>query len=290
MSVVRRKMTGRSTRGIGSARHVFALASIACAAMLFAPWAAAGGVRDYPDSVRENPAALDIANVQVNNDNAGGLNVLIGFRAAPMLPADADLGLLLDTDRDHSTGDSNGMEYAVWLYGEDNSYEFLRWNGSDYDDAGELQIMNLPVLGVLIHLDRSQIGDVETFDFAVATVRGPQDAPVVDLAPDDGTWTYKLAITPAITSVVPQLRPARPTAGHAFTIGARVRLATGQVVPATSVRCTARLGGKALRGSGAGGCRFQIPKAARGQRLVIKLTAGYRDAEPVAATKIIRVD
>jgi len=289
MSSVRSKETSRATRS-GSSRHAFVLASMACAALLFTQWAAAAGRRDYADSVSENPAALDIAHVLVNNDNAGGLNVLIGFRTTPILPTDADIVLLLDTDGDHSTGDNIGMEYAVWLYGDDDTYEFLRWNGSDYDDAGDLEVTNLPPLGVLIHLDQSQIGDVNSFDFAVGTARGPDDASVIDLAPDSGTWTYKLAITPAIASVVAQLRPARPIAGHALAIGARVRLDTGQVVSATSTLCTARLGGKALRGSRAGGCRFKIPKDAKGKRLVIKLSAGYRDARPVATTTIVRVN
>ena len=44
--------------------------------------------------------------------------------------------------------------------------------GTGWDDAGQLKVMNVPILGVSITFNRSQIGGVSVFDFAAATVRG----------------------------------------------------------------------------------------------------------------------
>lgn len=261
----------------------FVLAALACAALVGAQPSLAGQI--YADSVRENPAAFDISRVFVDNGDDGSISVIVMFQSLSNLPVDTDLVLLLDTDQNYATGDINGAEYVVWEYGEDNTYEFLRWNGTGYDDAGELTVRNLPILGVSIGLDRNQIGGVSAFDFAVATVRGPNDALILDVAPDTGTWRYQLMFTPVITSVVKQFRPVEPSAGHTFTATARVTLASGETVAATGVRCTAQLAGKPLRGTGAGGCSFRIPKDAKGKRLVITLTVSYNDATP-AKTKV----
>jgi hypothetical protein len=266
------------------------LASLVCAALIAAQPTFADGQHDYADSVQENPAAFDIAHVWVSNGNDGTIDVTVGFRALfVLLPTDTDLVLLLDTDQNHATGDVNGAEYAVWNYGEDNTYEFLHWNGTGWDDAGQLSVRSVPILGISITLNRSQIGDVSAFDFAAATLRGPNDAPIMDVAPDNGTWTYQLVFTPVIASVVKEFRPVRPSAGHTFTANARVTLATGETVAATTVRCKAQLAGKPLHGAGAGGCSFRIPTDAKGKRLVVTLTAGYNDAKPTTSTEVFRV-
>ena len=150
---------------ISFSRFGFALASAACAALLLAQPTFADGQKYYTDSQQENPAALDITQVSVNNHEDGSINVLVAFKALSNLPPDTDLVLLLDTDQNRATGDRNGMEYEVWLYGDDNTYEFLHWNGTGYDDAGELTVRNLPIIGVWIGLNRSQIGDVDECRF-----------------------------------------------------------------------------------------------------------------------------
>jgi hypothetical protein len=274
---------------ISFSRFVVALGSIVCAVLLLAQPTLADGGHDFADSVGENPAALDIAHVLVDNDNNGNITVMVTFRSLSNLPSDSELVLLLDTDQNRNTGDRNGMEYEIWDYGEDNTYEFLRWNGTDYDVAGELTITNLPIVGVWIVLNRSQIGDVGTFNFAAATVRGPDDAPIIDLAPDLGTWTYQLVRTPVIASVVPAFRPAQPKAGGVFTAGARVTLDSGETVPATGARCKAQLGGKPLPATESAGCTFRIPKNAKGKRLVVTITASYEDAPPATTKAVFRV-
>src|SRR4029079_1130446 len=98
---------------------------------------------------------------------------------------------------------------------DDNTYEFLRWNGIDYQDAGDLEFDSFPVVGMWIKLKRSQIGDVGAFSFAVTTLRGPDDAKVVDHAPDTGVWTYRLVFKPVIASAGARLRAAQPTAATA---------------------------------------------------------------------------
>jgi len=120
-------------------------------------------------------------------------------------------------------------------------------------------------------------------------VHGPDDAKVVDHAPDSGVWTYRLVFKPVIASAAARFAPTQPTAGRAFTANARVTLDSGATVVATDVRCSSRLGTKALAGGGPGRCRFAMPKTAKGKKFVVTLKVGYEDAAPVTVVKTFRV-
>jgi hypothetical protein len=61
-------------------------------------------------------------------------------------------------------------------------------------------------------------------------------------------------------------------------------LETDEVLMATSFACRATLGGRALRGSGEGGCRFSLPRNARGKRLVLVITATVADQSRTVRT------
>jgi hypothetical protein len=106
-----------------------------------------------------------------------------------------------------------------------------------------------------------------------------------------------VAAAPAVASAKPaakrphvqrraRLRAAKPHAGDRY----RVRLSFGRVPVSTdalSVRCRARLAGVRMRGSGAvaghvATCTWQLPAAARGERLVVHVTVSGRHGVSLA--------
>jgi len=71
--------------------------------------------------------------------------------------------------------------------------------------------------------------------------------------------------------------------------GARATLESGDVVVPTSVRCTVKLDGKALRPTAVGGCRYKLPLSAKGKRIAVTIRVSYLDAKPVSISKTLRV-
>jgi galactokinase len=55
-----------------------------------------------------------------------------------------------------------------------------------------------------------------------------------------------------------------------------VDLSNGVETKATSLKCTATLGGKHLAGTGVGGCTFHLPATAKGKKLSVKVTGKYK--------------
>ena len=99
----------------------------------------------------------------------------------------------------------------------------------------------------------------------------------LDDAPDDGTFNYKLATGgPDIREVRMQTTPdSGPRAGRKFVVAATSSFLPGprferdRRPQPESYMCSAKLGGKALRGQGVGRCTYAIPKNAKGKKLSI---------------------
>jgi hypothetical protein len=121
----------------------------------------------------------------------------------------------------------------------------------------------------------------KAFSFGLITFRGPDpNAPAVDQA---GVFDYTLAAPPVVKPPAPPtvtstsvVAAAPPKAGKPFRIGGfGVNLSDGSLVDATGVKCTATLGGVKIKGTGAGGCTFKLPKTAKKKRLVVKVSGVY---------------
>src|SRR5262245_53002010 len=266
----------------GLARGIAVWGLVVCAALLFAGSSAGEGEQSYFDATGERPGALDIGRVLVHNGDDGKLELLVGFAGWDGLPSDADVVVGLDTDRNASTGDANGWEYVVRVDGKDFTSELL-------PAGGDVELASFPGIGLWIQLSRSEIANASSFAFAVTSRRGADDARIVDRAPESGTWTYRLVLKPVIVSISPRFAPAQPRAGRDFVVDARVTLESGSTVPATDVRCVAKLAGTALRGTGPGRCSFAIPKTAKGKRLALTLKAGYEEADAATLVKTLLV-
>ena len=96
---------------------------------------AAANSQTFNDSVGEDANAPDITSVAVSNDDAGLISFQINISNRPTLTPDMYVLLLLDTDRNASTGaaDFLGSEYAIEL--DPGAVTLFQWNGTDFAAA-----------------------------------------------------------------------------------------------------------------------------------------------------------
>ena len=123
-------------------------------------------------------------------------------------------------------------------------------------------------------ISKTDLGNTSGFWFWAATEVLPPNDTWDDTAPDgDAIWRYMLSV-PHVKTARAAVSPAAPRAGKAFRVTAvTFTLETGEQLPASGYRCRATLGGRALRGSGAGACTFSVPGSAKGKRLALTTTA-----------------
>jgi hypothetical protein len=271
----------------GAGLRLLAVA-VAVAALAFAAPALADTT--YHDATGEDPNAADITTVVASNDQTGDVVAFqITVANAAAVKADTSFFLYFNTDRDDRTGNPQGFEYAAALFPV--GWAWAKWDGSQWvtTDAFVQGIFLDDVMTVSIA--NQGLGDLKSFDFEIVSVRGDPNDPHVDAAPEvDQIWTYTLTKATVGTPTQPVTKttpPARvrsttatfagtPTGGTSFAVtGLTVALSTGAQKPASKVACTATLGGKALKGTGAGHCTFKLPKTAKGQRLSVHVTGTY---------------
>jgi hypothetical protein len=173
--------------------------------LLFVP--AAAGDQAYSDPAGDaTGGAPDLTAITVANDAAGTITF---SAAAAGLPApDTDINLIVDSDRNLSTGDPDGDEF--WLYLDGASLESfgLRWNGSDWvawsPPTGRASFEN----GTwTLSVNRSDLNGTASFDFYFIGAKYSGDSVVGRDDAPDGTalYTYTVTQTPG------QPRPPSPS-------------------------------------------------------------------------------
>jgi hypothetical protein len=273
------------------------LALLVAALVLCAP-PSAGATGQYGDSSGDSGSAPDIDKVTVTSDASGTIQFDIAFTGRSPTD-DAQTVLLLDTDVDAATGavDLGGADYVFLDDKAAGVYDFARWDGSGWDSGIPYSTVHVfsTATRIRIVVNRSELGNTQGFNFLAAS-RATHSADERDMAPDEGMWNYSLgAGGPDIREVVVDRKPAAPRAGQTFTVAA-----TGLQLPATatvaeslprpeSYDCRATVAGKAIRGSGDGGCTWKLPKTSRGRALVVTVTVRYQGVtKSVAFTYRVR--
>jgi hypothetical protein len=277
-----------SDRRLRAVGVVVALAGFVASAAVFVAVASAGSITDPAGDVAVEPqganlTGLDITSVDVMNtpDDSGLVTFRVTLAGAPELPPDAIVVVLLDTDKNESTGDEGVDAHILFqvdskgaqtlLVGRyDPSARAFRYVGFDpppYADGT-----------VVLTVGRFLLNNTRGFRFAALTVVGPSGSPAAvaaDIAPDTGVAaTYDLVGLPPLLELQRAIgEPTRPRAGDRFTVTSTVVLEeSGELVRRGKVTCVAHVGKRRLRAvgrfTGAGArCAMTVPRGARGKTL-----------------------
>ena len=254
------------------------LCSIVAGLLVAAP--ASARVADHnplgvPDATGDSGTAPDITRFTLANTASGDILFVVQVANRTELVANDIVAISIDSDRNGSTGDPNGdggIDHVIVIHGTDRIIVLLRWSGTTFEPVQATTLQGTFSGGYVAIVNRSDLGNTSAMDvFAeTALIEGPEDS---DAAPDGVYQEYTLS-APHVKSITPRWAPAAPRAGAAFRLTA-VQLAfeTDERGTAASFACRATLGGRAVRGTGAGRCTFRLPRAAKGKQLVITITA-----------------
>jgi hypothetical protein len=245
--------------------------------------------------------------------------MVISWANAAYLNEDSFISVYFNSDRNAATGNA-GSDYLLRIRGSDYTFDYLRWNGSDWVDPPSPITVTVDqnVLQTFeVTMYRPDLGGSTAFDFyLVGEQRGGSVVLARDSAPDSGVWTYRLAGFAPAPAPGPPPKPApkpgpKPVpkvpatvglaavtvksaggihAGRIFTISSRV-LTTARAV---RVACVIKVSGRAVPALAHYAahvltCQGIAPPGSAGKRLAGVLTAtisGDHDAR--AFTFVIR--
>jgi hypothetical protein len=257
---------------------------VAVAALVFAGNALADTT--FTDASGETAGSADITTIVASNDaTAHTFKFAVQIANMPTWEPNSEIDIVFDSDQNAATG-QQGFDYLFFV--DSTGPGFGKWDGTKWVPAPSSTITSQYTNGLLtVVFGEADIATAvgKTFNFGVLSFRGPDPAnPIVDTA---GVYAYTLAAAPAPPPVVKPATVASTSvtatvakAGAKFRVGPfEVNLSDGTVVSATAVKCTATLGGAKLKGTGAGGCTFALPKAAKKKRLVVKVSGVYAGAK-----------
>jgi hypothetical protein len=257
--------------------------------------AAATNTATYQDSVGEDAAGPDIASVTVANDDPANLTFTVSIPNRPTLTGDMLVLLALDTDANPASGsaDFGGADYIIELDGplEGRSEAGLfRWDGSDFTATGVSQatLIFSYANGPTLKINASELGGTRRFALSVIAVTGvvlgPDGEPDftnihIDNAPDRGSYTYDVKITPpTLVLSNPSRRPLKPAAGKLYSQLVSVARSDGAALQGGTVTCRATAAGRAIRPTGSAlvgsraTCTFRIPATAKGKTIRVTIT------------------
>jgi hypothetical protein len=245
----------------------------------------AGSTGRYVDPSGDAGTAPDITGVTVAGDARGQVVFTI---TADELPVDGDASvlLLLDTDLNPATGEPDTAG-ADFMFVEDpvaKMYDFGRWTGTEWDwdtPYSTVQVFSNRTT-LTISVNRSELGNTTGFNFWTRSWLG--DA--ADTAPEHGLWNYAFAADgPDIRRVAATTAPrSGPKAGKRFTLTpVALELPPSAEPPLLAPRpesysCRAKLAGRAVKGTGTGGCSWAVPKSSRKQKLAVVVTVAFSGA------------
>jgi len=260
------------------------------------PTRAASNSQPFTDSTGERAGAPDITGGTVSNDDAGMVTFQINISNRPELTQDMFILVLLDTDKNPSTGNADflGADYIIEL--DPGQVTLFQWNGSDYVVAASQTSVtySYAATGATIHVSAADLGKTRAFNFGVIAASGVTvdasgnpnfDNVQADTAPDPGHGLYpyqvltKLVLTATAFTTAP--RPARAGKAFSATIAASEN-DTAAPVQSGTVACVATVGGKRLAAvshvlaNGVATCIWRVPKTAKGQTIRGTITLTVR--------------
>ena len=261
--------------------------------------AATSNTATFQDSTGEDAAAPDISSVTIANDDQANITFTINTPNRPTLTGDMEFDLVIDSDANPATGaaDFGGAEYIIVFIGplEGRSDAALfRWDGKDFTSAGVSQstLIFSYANGATLKVNASELGGTRRFGLLALAIAGVTlnadgtpnyDNVHFDSAPDRGSFTYDVKITPpSLVLGNGGTRPARPAAGKLFTQFVTVARSDGAALQGGIAACRATVGNvrvvatAAVGSSGRASCTYRVPKTAKGKqsRVTISVTSG----------------
>jgi hypothetical protein len=272
-------------------RRTARLAAVAATIAATVGLAATAGAASFDDPIGDVGIAppdatltgLDIAGVDVTNTK--GIQPSVTFRVAlagsPVFPPHSLVAVLLDTDKNTSTGEDGTDSVVIFEVGLTGAQSLA----VGHFDPVARAIGYFSTHGTATYADgtltvsipRSELDNTRGFTFAVLTVvavSGSHAASAADVAPDVAQSTYDLAgLPPLLVFQRPVGEPTRPHAGDRFTVTSAVtREDSGELVRRGTVTCVAHVGRTQITGTGrltgAGArCAMSMPRSTRGKTL-----------------------
>lgn len=250
----------------------------ALAVLVFVPSGAALGSQTYADTAGDAPGgAPDITSVAVSHKLAGFVSFQVALANRSMVAGEDRIWLYIDSDQNKATGDPwDGSDYLLQTGGDHPTRAYIfRWDQ-------EWSNVAVPVIwanGTLTFtVNRAQVGNPVTgFDFSLVTHTGGETSfDNIELVPHLGMpmYTYELATDIAQIQLPKVVTTVK--AGKVFSIsGASVKLTTDEVFTPETLTGKATISGKVVKPR-PGGLSWKVPKAARGKKLVVTMTATYQ--------------
>ena len=108
-------------------------ASLLAAVLALGVGAAGATPVTFADPAGDAGNAPDLTSVVVDNDAGGKISIVISWANAAYLNEDSYILVYFNSDRNAATGNA-GSDYLLRIRGSDYTFDYLRWNGSDWVD------------------------------------------------------------------------------------------------------------------------------------------------------------
>jgi hypothetical protein len=246
----------------------------------------------FTDTLGDSGTASDITAVTVGNDDQGLYTFDVGF-ATPYVSPD-ELFIYLDTDMNASTGDTKalGAEYLLSEFEDDQSFVFMKWNGTDWAAAPSVSSIHVSssadTKSLEFSINKSDMDNSTGFNFFIVSARSDASEDYDDGPSGTGVWAYKFQL-PLKLSLKGATAIGGKAGGTWALALAAVRSDTGVTLGGEgTIACKATSGATKLAlntrafvsgGSGTGTaavCVFKIPKKLKGKVLHGTITVAYQ--------------
>ena len=147
----------------------------------------------------------------------------------------------------------------------------MKWNGTAFEDVTATTLRGGWGGGYAALINRSELGNTTAFDFQVVTQLDQGD----EFRSGAGVRLRDLHDRSAAHRVdrAALLADGAARRRHVQTPERRAHVRIRGEGRGGSFTCRATLAGKRVKGTGAGGCTFKLPKTAKGKQLVVTVTA-----------------
>lgn len=232
--------------------------------------AAAVASQTYPEHTGDAPgSAPDVTAIQVSHTQAGSITFRLRFANRTTLVGDDIVMLVIDSHA--ATAPDGEVEYIVGMLGDVPLAMVMNAQTEQMLGAIPLDVSD----GIAVTLPKTVIGNpAADIQFGVLSHTGADEMSEAntEVVPHTGFLRYSVAV--AVAKVNATAAKA-PKAGAVFRLKpVTVMLTTDETVKPTAVVATARIKGRLVKPL-PGGTAWKIPKTARGQKLVVTVTASF---------------